>query len=461
MRLAVVFDAVDDTLIRELPSQVIREFRIDLAPELLQYVRENRDSFNFRFILTLRSQKEGGKYDSEDRHTVLRSFYDLRPDYIDLEIDRDLDLLPEIKDLETIAILSMHDYSGPMIVAATRFKEKYSYLSSDLHILKFVGKPHDTYDMLKSLEILIETFPRHVILGIGKHGILSRTLCTPLNQEFVFGARESGEIPHYNSLIHLGNDPILLGLIGSSLEHSLSPKIHSFLLKKIGKQGYYHLFEIHEESRVKEVLDKLSRYQLKGVNITFPYKKVLSDYPVNTIKFSESTETKNTDILGFRSLLDRFYNISEKERVVVIGAGGAALSVVEVLSAIGAEILVLNRTKERFESWNPDVLSQIAVGGFEFDLESWKPVVYINATSLGYSKTSIQELVPIPSGVRYVIDLNYGKGDTGLVQYAKKSGLKAVDGKLMLFYQAAKAFEWWNDVTLDTEKLYEEFRREF
>ena len=67
------------------------------------------------------------------------------------------------------------------------------------------------------------------------------------------------------------------GLLGEKLSHSLSPEIHSELLKAINKDGAYKLFEI-EKDRLEDFTEALKLLKIKGANVTIPYKKDIMKY---------------------------------------------------------------------------------------------------------------------------------------------------------------------------------------
>ena len=67
------------------------------------------------------------------------------------------------------------------------------------------------------------------------------------------------------------------GLLGEKLSHSLSPEIHSEILKLMNKSGGYKLFEVNRE-RLQDFAEALRLLQIKGCNVTIPYKKDIMEY---------------------------------------------------------------------------------------------------------------------------------------------------------------------------------------
>lgn len=142
------------------------------------------------------------------------------------------------------------------------------------------------------------------------------------------------------------------GLIGEHLGHSFSPQIHRML------GGYaYSLYELAPD----EVAEFVKSGPLAGMNVTIPYKKTvlplcdtLSDAAraigsVNTVvrRPDGSLYGDNTDYYGFIWLLRSAGLDPRGKKVLVLGSGGASLTVQAAAKALGArEVVVISRTGE-------------------------------------------------------------------------------------------------------------------
>ena len=151
-------------------------------------------------------------------------------------------------------------------------------------------------------------------------------------------------------------------VIGNPINHSLSPKLHNYWLKKNDIEANYDK-QLIEKKNVQEIIEDLRGGKIEGLNVTVPLKSevirfldVLSDEAqitnsVNTIyKEKDKLIGHNTDIAGFE-LAIRYtkYNI-EKKKVLILGAGGVAPSIVYALKKLNAsEIFISNRTLEKAE----------------------------------------------------------------------------------------------------------------
>src|SRR5207302_6714179 len=167
---------------------------------------------------------------------------------------------------------------------------------------------------------------------------------------------------------------------------------------------------------------------------------------VNTVVIGEGwTKGHNTDVFGFRlSLRSLGLRVGDR-RVLVVGAGGAAKAVVDVLVREGAKVQVTNRTTRRADvladSFDESVeaipLDSLARGG-PWDL-------LVNATPLGTREAGPG--LPVPASilpkVAHVYDLVYNPPTTPLLEAARRLGKPTTSGLEMLLHQAAQSFELW------------------
>jgi len=257
------------------------------------------------------------------------------------------------------------------------------------------------------------------------------------------------------------NNNLICGLIGSKLGHSQSPLLHKIFREQLDIFGFYHLLEIKNIGDLEYIMDKLKQLSFNGVNVTFPFKnKIKSNLnSVNTIKY-DNLEIKhyNTDISGFK----KFYEFhvepdhSNLNKFLIFGGGGASISICKALLDLGKEVIIVNRTNIN-DKWPKSLISQVknyTLDNYEVDK---KVDVYINATTLGHNGENPGDFLRVPNEVKMVIDINYNNDKTELVKYCKKNSIPAYDGKLMLFHQAADAFEIWSEKKIYRKDALEEY----
>lgn len=236
-----------------------------------------------------------------------------------------------------------------------------------------------------------------------------------------------------------------LGIIGYPLGHTLSPIIHQRLLSEFKLEGRYDVMEI-PPAHLAEDLKKLESWQ--GFNVTIPHKVAImplldalnpaaqSTGAVNTvIRQDKRWVGDNTDVTGFLNSLS-----SLPTRPLVIGAGGAALAVINALHNHPLTLACRNPDKA------PEDIKTIALADLH-DLSRFDWV--INTTPVGMSGHPIQDsplntgqLETLPNNA-LVYDLIYRPLETQLLKDAANRGLQTQNGLLMLIHQACAAFTLW------------------
>ncbi len=459
-------------------EQLLFEFRLDLDMGLLNEVGRINPK---KVILTYRSRAEGGEGEKDQtaRHRVLSDALNLPVGFVDLELKRDSNLLSRFENSEAeVVVLSLHDYTESMESVAQHYLECINKLNPDPELMeklvfKCVGRPKDALDAIEAMDKFGDV-KRRVVLGIGSQGELTRT--AKCNQEFVFGAMsESIKVLSLDKLmeVHSADQPFLLGLMGKSLGHSLSPSIHDLFLENSAMKGHYHLFEAKTEDRFIRLVDRLKGYGIVGVNVTIPYKNLaykLADIRLppaelveaaNTLKYTEKgIVATNTDISGFERFLEANM-LDRMSSALVIGAGGGAKAVIAALVNKNFKVHVSNRSKDRILELPENLLKRIVTVPTE-ETTCVDADLYINTTPIGMDgKISPTTLFPPSESIKAFVDIAYSYEKTGLVKYAGQMKLPAFDGKEMLFYQAADSFEFWTESTLDVPKLFRMWKERY
>ncbi len=480
MRIAIVLLNYQDALIllEEITQKdILFELRLDSDPSLLKLIYDKLLDAN-NCIITVRSHKEGG-FSMFTWNDFLDEVVKLNPAYIDLELNKDLHHIPFIyNNSESKIIVSVHDYHHPMKRMSKEILKKFDWVDADLKsdriVTKVVGKPIDFADYIIGHKQLLNYNKNQIILGLGAAGEIGRTRAIQLKQHIVYGGYNFPLIMDYNRVIETNkSDSIILGLLGGSIDNSLSPQIHHHLLEKNNLSGYYHLFEIKEKEYLGEAFEFFKSKSIVGINVTVPYKRAALEYvdkmskdveligATNTIKFNSDTIAENTDITGFTSFLKRNH-LDNYQSALVVGAGGVGRAATVALMNMGKEVTVVNRRWFRKNEFGEDIRADVDY----YDIESFKRFkrsndisseLFINATSLPDPTT----LIPIPDRTGAVVDLNYSIGKTKLIEIAENNTYEAYDGKEMLICQAVDAFKIWTDVKFDEDKVVSEILAKF
>src|SRR5207249_8413105 len=119
---------------------------------------------------------------------------------------------------------------------------------------------------------------RTVIIGTGIPGTMTRALADDCGQEFQYaswsGSVVAGQLPLASAKRLRGRTPIVLGLVGHPLGHSLSPAIHEAALGALDVPGIYLPFDCDAES-LDSLLEAAERDHVRGFNVTSPHKEAI------------------------------------------------------------------------------------------------------------------------------------------------------------------------------------------
>lgn len=237
------------------------------------------------------------------------------------------------------------------------------------------------------------------------------------------------------------------GLLGRTLGHSWSPRIHGLL-----GQYEYTLQEIEPEALAGFLRDT----ELGGMNVTIPYKRDVVPFcaslspaaqsigSVNTlIRRADGWHGDNTDYDGFLAMAAQCAVDYRGRKALVFGTGGASLAVKAALKTLGCDPIV---SISRSGPDNYDNLERHA------DAE-----ILVNTTPLGmYPNTGASPVDPgrFP-GCKAVLDVVYNPVRTKLLLDAEVLGIPHAGGLTMLVAQARRSAELFAETTIPDERVNE------
>jgi len=254
-------------------------------------------------------------------------------------------------------------------------------------------------------------------------------------------------------------------VIGNPIEHSLSPKLHNYWIKKNNLKASYDKKFLEQDEIERLILD-VREDRIHGLNVTVPFKKtvipfldILSDeaknsQSVNTIyKNKDKIIGDNTDIEGFKIGLETTGQTIKNKEAFILGAGGVVPSIIIALKKMKiAKIYLSNRTESK--------AMQIKKIFPEIEIIEWGKVsnfdIIINATSIGLNtKDEINIDFKNISQNKFFYDVIYNPKETNFLRRAKEFGAYTENGKMMFIYQAQKAFFTWHNIlpVVDNETL--------
>ena len=275
----------------------------------------------------------------------------------------------------------------------------------------------------------------------------------------------------------------LLGVLGSPIEHSLSPAMHNLALKLLDLDYAYLAFDV-KESELEKALEGLKILGFRGCNLTMPLKKKaveLCDRISEVSQISGSVNTiinENGTLIGdttdgtgfFWAMKESGHNLIGK-KITFMGAGGAIVSIVTqgAFDGVG-EITIFNRVGPSYDRMEEIITKLQEKTSCKLQLltldddERLRAVIQesdllVNGTSLGMSPNEESSILGDSTYFRedlVVVDVIYNPRETKFMRLAKEAGATAYNGLDMLLYQGAKSFELWTGKRMPIARIKEE-----
>ncbi len=266
------------------------------------------------------------------------------------------------------------------------------------------------------------------------------------------------EIMRSSRSLQTEKNNVCFGLLGGKLSHSISPEIHNTLFFANNLDYKYELFEIEKEN-VEKFLELVESYEIKGFNVTIPYKVTVMQYldeideiardmgSVNTVVVENGKKIGyNTDYYGFETLLkSNDIDVTDKN-VIILGSGGSSKTVEYYCNQNSAKSvnIVTRDIKDK------------GIGFVDYsELDNMSYDIIINTTPVGMYPNMDNSPLTIEQvkKAECVVDIIYNPEKTKLLQDAESLGKKITNGKLMLLAQGLKAQEIWRTCKYTEENI--------
>ncbi|WP_299123732.1 shikimate dehydrogenase [uncultured Tenacibaculum sp.] len=243
----------------------------------------------------------------------------------------------------------------------------------------------------------------------------------------------------------------LFALVGRNISYSFSKGYFTKKFKDLKlEENEYVNFDIQS---IKELPQKIkeNKNNLKGMNVTIPYKLEVFNYldkidkkalkvgAVNTIRISKKGKLKgfNTDVYGFKKSLKPLLK-KHHEKALILGTGGASKAVAYVLEELGVKYKFVSRSPEGKKEMSYNELSREIIEACQ---------IIVNCTPLG-TYPNIDDCPNIPyesiTSKHLLYDLIYNPSETTFLKKGKEKGAVVKNGLEMLEQQAEKAWRIWN-----------------
>lgn len=275
----------------------------------------------------------------------------------------------------------------------------------------------------------------------------------------------------------------LLCLLGSPVEHSISPAMQNTACRLTGQDLCYLAFDVQPE-RLPAAVAGLRAIGFKGCNVTMPHKNAMAQLvdelspaarlcgAVNTVVNQNGRLVGHTtDGVGWVHSARAEGCDPTGKAIVQLGAGGAGTAILVQAALDGAKSIAVFNMRDAF--W-PRVEALVQRLNQETDCcvtlheltdtdtlqkELQKAQILLNTTPVGM-KNHPGCLIPSADWLHpglTVSDVIYEPRETELLRMARGAGLQAFNGLHMLLYQGAESFRLWTGCEMPVEQIRAEY----
>ncbi|CAO3673050.1 unnamed protein product [Rhizopus stolonifer] len=492
-----------DTLVEVCEGADAVELRVDLLkkPEEredisdIEYVGEQlallRRTVSIPVIFTVRSQGQAGAFSDNDEtgmFELLTWGQRWGCEYLDVEMCWSPAAIEKLvaQKGSSLIISSWHDVQKVTPWDGKAIEAKYE-LGQFGDYVKLVGVAESIQDNYK-LEAFRASKQNLIAINMGAAGQLSRVLnecLTPITHP----ALPSKAAPGQLSLKEINKTRHLIGLlpaqsywlIGTPIQHSMSPTLHNTGFETLGLPHRYGLLECHMVEYAEDAILKDPHFG--GASVTIPHKVSVMKYlnevtenakmigAVNTIFVRETLENgekkrvfvgENTDYVGMKNTIQALMMdpTNPPEEGLVIGAGGTARAALYTMQKMGIEKIYLwNRTSAKAYDLQKAFEGSIEIHVVESLEEKINPGVIISTVP---ADSGIELPEHLFGGIKGIIcDMAYKPRRTKLLLQAERKGWSCVEGIEVLIAQGIAQFEIWTGKRAPNHKIEEEVLRRY
>jgi len=252
----------------------------------------------------------------------------------------------------------------------------------------------------------------------------------------------------------------LFAVIGSPVDHSLSPAMHNAAFAAIGFDGAYVALPVSPDE-LESAVRGARALNLGGLNVTVPHKEAVVPFcaalddvaaqvgAVNVLaRHARGWAGFNTDAPAVRALLTDA-GIGPLSRALVLGSGGAARAAIWALVAMGANVGVAARRAGAAAELARDMTLTLGLSDGAIRTVDWEAVApeaiqsdaIVNATTVGLSSHAGE--LPALAWRTGQVALDFVYGETAFARSARGNGARLVTGEQVLVRQGALAFKIW------------------
>lgn len=272
----------------------------------------------------------------------------------------------------------------------------------------------------------------------------------------------------------------LLGLIGSGIQASRTPRMHEAEGRRQGLNLVYRLIDLEVLGVGPEALPALlagaERYGFDGLNITHPCKQAVMPLldelsedaraigAVNTVVLRDGKRVgHNTDWWGFTEGFRSQLPDADVGAVLQLGAGGAGSAVAYALLKLGVgRLSIFDTHADRAEGLAAHLNGLFGEGRAAYAPDPVAAAAdargVVQATPVGMTGHDGMPIAPVALRPdHWVAEIIYFPLETQFLRTARALGCASADGSGMGVYQAVRAFELFTGSRPDDAAMKAEF----
>ncbi len=423
-------------------------------------------------MLTLRRKDQGGVFQGTEKERLewLELLCALQPPYVDLEYDVPAEFRKKLfESYPGVSFLtSYHDFSEtPNDLDAILAKMRTPHT----HIYKMAFAAKSTLDALRILQFVQAQKEKIIGIGMGEEGQTSRILAPVVGNFLTYAAIVEGnstapgqmtakEMQEIYRFRQLNQDTKIYGLIGDPVDKSMGHLIHNAVFENQKINAVYVKMKLRREE-ISPFLGHILKLPFHGLSVTMPHKEAIIPFlsqisidsrvigACNTILIKEGKTTGfNCDGIGALNAIEK-HGLVFGRHALIIGAGGAAKSIVFEAAERGAFVTILNRTPEKAMEIADSMKGR--GGGFELLPEVCKQGYDVIINCIPESDF-IEEQWILPEKI--AMDIVYVPKNTPFLLKAAEKKCRIVYGYEMFINQAIEQERIWLDQTINLDKAY-------
>lgn len=461
--------------ILELRLDYLDEWDLDALTMLFQSVEKP-------VIATIRKENQGGQYQLGAcvLYERLRELAKLGPAYIDIEIDVDLEVVRELKEINPAVklIRSCHVMQNTPEDMDSILTTMQDHLFDHYKIVTYAKSMLDTLRLM----VWAKTACQKVSLScfaMGPGSVLSRVIAPAIGSEFNYviisnkSQVVSGQMNYQKAcdLYHLhklNRDTRIYALLGDPVEHSVGDIVHNKIYDEQNLNAVYIKLKMNA-GMLSQFMQYARQLPFYGFSVTAPLKteiiphlNALSDEAKQMMSVNTVTKEKdhflgfNTDGVGALDAIEA-YALAYEKQVLVLGAGGAARAIIFEAQRRGAEVTCVNRTFSKAKQLANGMKCQaLSMEDLKSELRHFDVIINTIPSQLSV----IGFILPKEAlgEVDYVLDCNYYPHETALLRQSKRAGATPVYGIDMFINQAIAQMDIWFHEKLARRDIHKRLR---